>query len=77
MKNEIEHPEYYGGKDNPYECIKVIEALGHGESFAIGNILKYIFRAGKKENKLEDLKKAKFYMDWLVEKCDEKNSAIE
>ena len=42
------HPTHYGGKDNPYEAIKVIEAWEAG--FNLGNTLKYISRAGKKDN---------------------------
>jgi hypothetical protein len=45
-KEQIHHPEHYGGKDNPYEAIKVIEAWNLG--FCLGNTVKYISRAGKK-----------------------------
>lgn len=47
MTNEkVDHPQYYGGKENPYEAIKVIEAWGLG--FCLGNTLKYIARFGEK-----------------------------
>jgi len=55
------HPIHYGGKDNPYEAIKVIEAWDVG--FNLGNTLKYISRAGKKDNIIQDLEKALFYLD--------------
>jgi len=55
------HPTHYGGKDNPYEAIKVIEAWEAG--FNLGNTLKYISRAGKKDNTIQDLEKALFYLD--------------
>ena len=55
------HPTHYGGKDNPYEAIKVIEAWKVG--FNLGNTLKYISRAGKKDNIIQDLEKALFYLD--------------
>jgi len=65
MDNEFDsnviHPTHYGGKDNPYEAIKVIEAWGVG--FNLGNTLKYISRAGKKDNTIQDLEKALFYLD--------------
>jgi len=62
MKNDkINHPEHYGGKDNPYEAIKVIEAWGLG--FNLGNAVKYISRAGKKGPRKEDLEKARWYLD--------------
>jgi hypothetical protein len=59
----IDHPDHYGGKDNPYEAIKVIEAWGLG--FCLGNTIKYISRAGKKDpgTHLEDLRKAAWYLD--------------
>lgn len=55
---KIDHPAHYGGAENPYEAIKVIEAWDLG--FCLGNTVKYISRAGKKnpETKIEDLKKA-------------------
>jgi len=57
----VEHPQHYGGKDNPYEAIKVIEAWGLG--FCLGNTLKYIARSGKKGDVVEDLEKARWYLD--------------
>jgi hypothetical protein len=59
--DQVIHPQHYGGKDNPYEAIKVIEAWGVG--FNLGNTLKYISRAGKKDNIIQDLEKALFYLD--------------
>jgi hypothetical protein len=60
-KESVIHPSHYGGKDNPYEAIKVIEAWDIG--FNLGNTLKYISRAGKKDNIIQDLEKALFYLD--------------
>lgn len=60
----VDHPPHYGGADNPYEAIKVIEAWGLG--FHLGNAVKYIARAGKKGAALEDLKKARWYLDRLI-----------
>jgi hypothetical protein len=57
----VDHPTHYGGKDNPYEAIKVIEAWEVG--FNLGNTLKYISRAGKKDDIIQDLEKALFYLD--------------
>jgi len=65
MKEKVDHPDHYGGVNNPYEAIKIIEAWGL--DFHLGNVVKYISRAGKKsENVLEDMQKAKWYLDrWL------------
>lgn len=61
-KETVNHPDHYGGKDNPYESIKVIRAWNLG--FSLGNAVKYISRAGKKDpnKRLEDLKKALWYI---------------
>lgn len=60
--SEIDHPAHYGGADDPYEAIKVIEAWKRG--FNDGNALKYIKRAGKKESstRLVDIEKAIWYL---------------
>jgi hypothetical protein len=64
----IDHPQHYGGEDNPYEAIKVIEAWNL--DFALGNVVKYINRAGKKGSKMEDLKKAQWYMNRAIEQAE-------
>ena len=62
MKEAVNHPDHYGGEENTYEAIKVIEAWDLG--FHLGNVVKYISRAGKKtKNTNEDLRKAKWYLE--------------
>jgi hypothetical protein len=70
-KETVEHPDHYGGKKNPYEAIKVIEAWSLG--FSLGNTVKYIARAGKKDRskELEDLKKARWYLDHEIQRLEE------
>jgi hypothetical protein len=62
MAEAINHPQHYGG-DTQYEAIKVIEAWGL--DFCLGNTVKYISRAGKKDpdKTIEDLKKAQWYLE--------------
>lgn len=65
----VTNPAHYGGLGNPYETIKVIEAWELG--FCLGNTIKYISRAGKKgghRKLLEDLKKARWYLDREIER---------
>jgi hypothetical protein len=62
----VNHPEHYGGSESTYEAIKVIDAWELG--FCLGNVVKYISRAGKKGSKLEDLKKAQWYLNREIEK---------
>ena len=57
----VTHPIHYGGKDNPYEAIKVIEAWELG--FNLGNTIKYISRAGKKDSIVQELQKALWYLE--------------
>lgn len=63
MNDQVNHPQHYGGENNPYEAIKVIEAWDL--DFCLGNTVKYISRAGKKETDktVQDLEKAKWYLD--------------
>jgi translation initiation factor 2B subunit (eIF-2B alpha/beta/delta family) len=58
-------PDHYGGKDNPYEAIKVIKA--HNLNFCLGNVIKYVLRAGKKGDRAEDLRKAIKYLEMEIE----------
>lgn len=55
----VSHPPHY--KANGIEAIDVIEAFGLG--FHLGNAVKYILRAGRKGDAVEDLKKARWYLD--------------
>lgn len=68
MTDKVNHPAHYGG-DIVYEVIKVITAWRLG--FNLGNTVKYIARAGKKGrrkgDKLTDLKKAQFYLNYEIE----------
>jgi len=68
MTEKVDHPPHYGGKDDVYEAIKVIEAWGL--NFSLGNAVKYICRAGKKPgaSALEDLRKAAWYLNHELER---------
>ena len=68
MEEKVNNPEHY--HYGTYEAIKVIEAWGLG--FCLGNVLKYISRAGKKNgsSRLEDLKKAQWYLNREIEKIE-------
>lgn len=57
----VDHPAHYGGADDPYEAIKVIEAWAL--NFSLGCVLKYIKRRAQKGEMIEQLKKARWYLD--------------
>lgn len=55
----VDHPKHYN--QGQFEVIDVIEDWNLG--FCLGNTVKYIARAGHKGDRLEDLKKARWYLD--------------
>lgn len=71
-KDNVNHPSFYGGEQNPYEVIKVID--NWNLNFSLGNALKYISRAGKKnpETEVEDLQKAIWYINHHIETIKKK-----
>ena len=58
--SRVDHPEYYQTSAG-LEAIDVIDSFFH-DSFHLGNVFKYIARAGKKGDRLEDLQKAAWYL---------------
>ena len=67
--DNIKQPSHYKLDGLNIESIDVIKAvLGKDgfKSFCIGNCLKYLIRAEKK-NGLEDYRKCKVYLDWILE----------
>ena len=68
-KEKVNHPDHYNNGE--YEVMDVIEDAGFGEGFCLGNALKYILRAKHKENYVEDLKKAKWYLEYVIERAED------
>lgn len=64
-QDQVNHPQHYGGKDNPLEVIKVIKHYKLG--FQLGNVIKYILRAENKGAPIQDLEKALFYLKDEIE----------
>jgi len=68
MSDSVNHPTHYNqgpleaDGTAKYEVIKIIEALGWGFPFCMGNALKYVLRSAHKGAAEEDLKKAKWYL---------------
>lgn len=59
MTDPVEHPAHYTAHPSGVECVTIVEHFG----FNLGNAVKYIWRAGLKGRALEDLKKARWYVD--------------
>ncbi len=55
----VNRPKHYTTHPSGVECITVTEHM----NFCLGNAMKYIWRAGEKGDALEDLKKARWYLD--------------
>ena len=64
MSNMVNHPDHYRSKHG-VEVIDIIEEFGLG--FHLGNVVKYVLRAGHKSNELEDLEKAKWYLERIID----------
>lgn len=75
-KETVNHPSHYQSKAG-LEVIDIIKAftadLEGEEAFCTGNVIKYICR-WKSKNGVEDLKKAKWYLDRLIKQVEENES---
>lgn len=70
--DNIKSPNHYKLSGLKVESIDVVKAvLGRDgfSAFCHGNVLKYLIRARKK-NGVEDLKKAKVYLEWMIENLE-------
>ncbi len=54
----VNHPPHYNGHPSGIECIEIVRHMG----FNLGNATKYIWRADLKNDALEDLRKAAWYI---------------
>ena len=62
--SKVNHPKHYNlGK---IETIEYIKDIGIAEEFCIGNALKYITRYKLKGKPIEDLQKAKWYIEYVL-----------
>jgi len=59
MHDAVAHPEHYTSHPSGIECIRITEHMG----FNLGNAMKYIWRADLKGNAVEDLEKARWYIE--------------
>ena len=65
-KEMINHPSHYNMGE--YEAIDVIEDWNL--NFNLGNTVKYISRAGHKDNIVQDLKKALWYIEREIQRLE-------
>lgn len=70
----VNHPTHYNAHPSGIECIKVVEWF----SFNVGNAIKYLWRAGLKNDggkshrdaTIQDLKKARQYIDFEITRME-------
>jgi hypothetical protein len=66
VNDAVSHPKHYTSHPSGIECIQVTEHM----NFNLGNAVKYLWRSGKKEKQIEDLKKAAWYINREIEKLE-------
>ena len=71
FKNDnVNHPKQYNSHPSRVECIEITEHM----NFCLGNAVKYIWRASLKGKEVEDLRKARWYIDREISRIlSEKN----
>jgi hypothetical protein len=63
MNDMVNHPPHYNSHPSGIEAIEVAELM----PYCLGNVWKYVFRAGKKWDDIQDLKKAQWYLARSIE----------
>jgi len=64
MSDAVNKPKHYTSHPSGIDCIQITEHMG----FNLGNAIKYIWRADLKDDALEDLRKAEWYIRREIEK---------
>jgi hypothetical protein len=64
LRSDPVDPYHYRSHPSGIECIQVTEHFG----YSIGNAIKYLWRAGLKDDALQDLRKAQWYINREIER---------
>lgn len=67
MSDSVNHPKHYNAHPSGVECITITRHM----SFNVGNAVKYLWRADEKGTPIEDLKKARWYIDDEIRRREE------
>ena len=65
--DQVNHPQHYTSHRSGIEAIEVTEHM----TFCIGNAVKYLWRAGLKGDAVEDLEKARWYIEREIKRLKE------
>lgn len=69
----VNHPKHYTSHKSGIECIQITEHMG----FNLGNAFKYIWRADLKHDAIEDLRKARWYLDREIRKRELEQAVLD
>ena len=72
LDEAVNHPNHYAVHPSGVECVQLSELL----DFCKGNAFKYVWRAGKKFDAEEDLKKARFYLNRSIKNSKNTSALI-
>lgn len=64
MNDPVHNPKHYTNHPSGIECIQVTEHMG----FCLGNAIKYLWRADLKNDAIEDMEKAIWYINREIER---------
>ena len=70
MTDTVNNPKHYTSHPSGVECIEITEHM----NFCLGNAVKYIWRASLKGKEIEDLRKARWYIDREIQRLAEMRS---
>lgn len=72
MADNVNHPPHYKAHPSGVECIEITEHM----NFCLGNAMKYIWRADHKADAIEDLEKAKWYLEREIALRKKQNAVV-
>ena len=68
--SKVKHPPHYTSHQSGVECIEITEHM----NFCLGNALKYLWRAGLKDNAIEDLRKSIWYIEREISRLESEDN---
>lgn len=66
----VNHPKHYTRHPSGVECIQITEHM----NFCRGNAMKYLWRAGEKGSEIEDLMKARWYIEREINRLERREA---
>lgn len=64
MTDPVNHPAHYTSHPSGVECVEIAEWM----TFCVGSAIKYLWRASLKGRTIQDLKKARWYVDREIQR---------